>query len=405
MTRSRSKEQERIQLPTSPTSATAPEYIYSVYSGNKRIREAFKRYMGSYDVETYGAFMGTKNNFQKIETAIVLAYRTQPDDSKGIICFGARTKSRRIWRREIYGLRSLQPGENIGSMLLTRLIAHIHQLQSLPCLIGVPPTGQCHRRILALHCYKKAGFVLCGDHGRSSFDQAFHQYHERRPHESPEEHEIRRRKFDDSHSYSVMDMEIKAHNIEEEKADPVTKGRKLKHRTKEAHTGNKNAQIDKSSKESDTQRAQAPLGMTKYEIQVQHRYCNDHQILLIELPENTPSPHKSWVFCRQIEFLIFDTTANLSNLLHDLEALELTGSVRHYKRVGDFGATEEQHKELMRLFNQFKKAIEPLSGPGKRCSLMPLEVACRVALSRGKKKLYLALRGEKAVPAETAAAR
>jgi len=75
---------------------------------------------------------------------------------------------------------------------------------------------------------------------------------------------------------------------------------------------------------------------------------------LIKLPESTPSRRKWWVFCRQLEYPIFDTTANLSNLLHDLEALELAISVRHYKRAGGFGTTQVQHTELMKQLNNRK---------------------------------------------------
>ena len=140
--------------------------------------------------------------------------------------------------------------------------------------------------------------------------------------------------------------------------------------------------------------------MAEYEIQVQLRDCDGHQIRLIKLPENTRSRQKWWIFCRQLEYLIFETTANLSNLLHGLEALELTSSVRHYKRAGDFGTTQAQHKELLNQFNKFKRSVEPMSGPGKQCSLIPLKVGCTVALNRGKKDLLLALGGEKAVPEE-----
>lgn len=46
------------------------------------------------------------------------------------------------------------------------------------------------------------------------------------------------------------------------------------------------------------------------------------------------------------------------------------------------------------------RPIEPLSGPGKQCSLIPLKVTCTVALNRGSKVLLMALGGEKAVPEE-----
>lgn len=122
----------------------------------------------------------------------------------------------------------------------------------------------------------------------------------------------------------------------------------------------------------------------------------EDEILLVKLPERVPSRRKWWVFCRQLEHLTFDTPANLSNLLHDLEALELTASVR----AGDFGTTGEQHKALMAEFKRFKRTIEPLSGPGKQCSLIPLKVACTVALNREDKAVLMALGGEKAVPEE-----
>ena len=135
-------------------------------------------------------------------------------------------------------------------------------------------------------------------------------------------------------------------------------------------------------------------------IEVQLRECGEHQIYLIKLPESSASRRKWWLFCRQLEYMLFETTANLSNLLHDLEALELTASVRHYRKAGDYGSNNYQHRALMSQFNKFKRSIEPLSGPGKQCSLIPLKVACTVALNRGNKMVLMALGGEKAVPEE-----
>ena len=66
-------------------------------------------------------------------------------------------------------------------------------------------------------------------------------------------------------------------------------------------------------------------------IEVQLRDCAGHEIRLIRLPESRPPLRKWWVFCRQLECLIFGTAANSSNLLHDLEQLELVQRVRHYR--------------------------------------------------------------------------
>lgn len=94
----------------------------------------------------------------------------------------------------------------------------------------------------------------------------------------------------------------------------------------------------------------------EYVVEVQHRDCRGKIVRLVKLPERVTSRLKWWLFCRQVEHELFGTSQNTSNLLHDLEALELVGSVRHYKKAGDFDCTATQFKRIMAEFNRFKKA-------------------------------------------------
>ena len=153
---------------------------------------------------------------------------------------------------------------------------------------------------------------------------------------------------------------------------------------------------------------------------------------------------RRWVFTRQIEQLIFGTGRldraepplrsdhrvalngrSSSNLLHELENLSLESSTRLYKRAGDFDCTRGQFKFLISSYNQMKQTYEPLGGPAKQCQatlgtstatntpclplhppmvlplthhclpsqLVPIKVACTLALSRGCREVLESLGG------------
>ena len=52
-----------------------------------------------------------------------------------------------------------------------------------------------------------------------------------------------------------------------------------------------------------------------------------------------------------------------------------------------------QFKFLISSYNQMKRAYEPLGGPGKQCQLVPIKVACTLALSRGCREVLESLGG------------
>jgi hypothetical protein len=131
-----------------------------------------------------------------------------------------------------------------------------------------------------------------------------------------------------------------------------------------------------------------------YAVHVQLRECGEHTVRRIKAPETVVSRRKWWVFVRQIEFILFETTKNKSNLLHDMEGLELSSTVRYYKRTGDHNTTAAQYKAIMGEFNEFRRSIDPLCGPAKHTSLIPLKVASTLALNRGHRALLECLGGQ-----------
>ena len=88
-------------------------------------------------------------------------------------------------------------------------------------------------------------------------------------------------------------------------------------------------------------------------IGVQERDVNGHTLRLIKCPEAVSSRLKWWVFVRQIDYILFQTAQNSSNTLHDLESMELTSTIRHYRRAGDHGATQAEAKAIMKQFALF----------------------------------------------------
>ena len=62
--------------------------------------------------------------------------------------------------------------------------------------------------------------------------------------------------------------------------------------------------------------------------------------------------------------------------------------------MGDHGTTSTQWKDLLHEFNKAKKQIDPLCGPGKHFSAIPLKVAATLALNRGNRPLLEALGGD-----------
>jgi hypothetical protein len=126
-------------------------------------------------------------------------------------------------------------------------------------------------------------------------------------------------------------------------------------------------------------------------IKFETRPCGAKSLRLVALSG------REWVYTRQLDFLIFNTTTDASNLLHDLEDLGLETSVRHFVRAGDHGLLDL--RPLLADFNAMRRAeIDPMAGPARRCSLMPAKTAVTVALHRHRRDVLPALGGQ--VPEE-----
>ena len=87
--------------------------------------------------------------------------------------------------------------------------------------------------------------------------------------------------------------------------------------------------------------------------------------------------HHSHVGPMQVEAILFGSDKHSSNLYFDVQELGMEMAVRHYDRAscGSFGMSQEAYKELMRIFNRFKREADPLCNPAKKTSLIPIRVA------------------------------
>ena len=60
--------------------------------------------------------------------------------------------------------------------------------------------------------------------------------------------------------------------------------------------------------------------------------CAGQNLLVLTLPEKGSKRRRRWVFCRQLESIIFGTAQHSSNLLFDIQELSLDASVRHLEK-------------------------------------------------------------------------
>ena len=81
----------------------------------------------------------------------------------------------------------------------------------------------------------------------------------------------------------------------------------------------------------------------------------DSKLYLVRLPEKGGKKEKQWVFCCALEYFLYATETNASNLLHALDELELGSSVRHLQAstIAEHGMTKAQLANVMSLFNQW----------------------------------------------------
>ena len=91
---------------------------------------------------------------------------------------------------------------------------------------------------------------------------------------------------------------------------------------------------------------------------IEHRAATAHadtELLLVTLPETGGKQETQWVFCRSLEYLLYGTETNASNLLHALQELELDSAVRHLQAstIDEYGMSRAQLATVMSLFNQW----------------------------------------------------
>lgn len=60
--------------------------------------------------------------------------------------------------------------------------------------------------------------------------------------------------------------------------------------------------------------------------------------------------------------------------------------------------SKSEYKELLRLFNVYRREKDPLQGPAKKCLMVPVKLAATLAMARGHKQLLLTL--GQPIPAE-----
>ena len=104
------------------------------------------------------------------------------------------------------------------------------------------------------------------------------------------------------------------------------------------------AQHDSSDSDDDA--------ITYRTISVEHQ---SSKLYLVVLPEKGGKKEKQWVFTRSLEYFLWGTETNSSNLLHALDDLELGASVRHLQAstMEQYGMTKGQLGSVMSLFNEW----------------------------------------------------
>jgi len=80
-------------------------------------------------------------------------------------------------------------------------------------------------------------------------------------------------------------------------------------------------------------------------------------------------------------------------LWHELQELGVEESARLMDSKTHAGnhLTKAQFKELMRLFNVYRRERAPLVGPAKKATMLPVRIAATLAMTRGHKELLITL--------------
>lgn len=95
-----------------------------------------------------------------------------------------------------------------------------------------------------------------------------------------------------------------------------------------------------------------------------------------------------------MESLLFGTMdRHSSNLWYDIQELGLESSTRvldsqSYQRCN---LSHSEFKEVIKIFNEYRRGLNPLCGVAKKCTVIPQKVAATLAMTRGHKQLLIAL--------------
>ena len=126
--------------------------------------------------------------------------------------------------------------------------------------------------------------------------------------------------------------------------------------------------------------------------------CGDFgEVYVVTLPEQGSRRRRKWVFCRQLEQIVFGTSKHSSNLYFDVNELGLESAVRNYDSQNMHHMSRAELKELMVIFNEFRRKADPLCGVAKKTSLVPFQVAVTLALHRRHRQLLTCL-GQRVPP-------
>ena len=120
--------------------------------------------------------------------------------------------------------------------------------------------------------------------------------------------------------------------------------------------------------------------------------CDQQKLYILTLPESGNKRPRKWCFGNQIEEILYGTRGN-SNLWFLLQELGLddSGRVLDSKTYGQHHLSQEEFKEVIRIFNAYRRSIDPLIGVAKKCNVLPKGVCATLAMTKGHKQLLRSL--------------
>lgn len=136
-------------------------------------------------------------------------------------------------------------------------------------------------------------------------------------------------------------------------------------------------------------------------LEFSRRPCAGHgDIFLIKLPEKGARRQRKWMFGRELEEILFGSDHHSSNLWHEIQELGLEDAARlvDSKSYRSHHLSKAEYTELLRIFNSYRRERDPLCGPAKKCTMIPVKLCATLAMARGHKELLITL--GQPVPAE-----